>query len=491
MVANLGTHTFYMIILPILFWCGYTSLGRGMVHILSSGVFFSGVLKDFFCLPRPLSPPLQRITMSGSAALEYGFPSTHSTNAVSVVGYSLYIINFGKDMPTTGDRVLSCILYVYAISIVLGRLYCGMHGFFDVIVGSLLGSLIAYVQCAFGNHFDSYIHSNSIKEVATAIFIILVLIRLHPEPADDCPCFDDSLAFAGVFMGIQYGNWHYGKSGRGWDEPAAATVPFNLERLGFVKSVLRLVLGVAMIIGWRGFMKPLLLRSLPPVFRVVGKMGLLLPRKFFLSASQYTIVPKTLRDDNIIPAVREIPTFFSNLRTRRRAVSIGPQSEADAYETMAYRERRRRASMSQGISTNSPPISPKLKANNREVNGVRSNRERSTPLGPAQSNIEKFESMMGTGFENNGPKRTRTATSSGNIISDDSRKDEEMFSRLLRPRVRYDVEVITKLIVYSGKSQTHESSSSLGSGRADCISGIAWIAVEGGPIVFDTVGLGL
>ncbi|KAL8841406.1 MAG: hypothetical protein Q9176_003286 [Flavoplaca citrina] len=27
--ANLGTHTFFMIFLPILFWCGYTDLGRG------------------------------------------------------------------------------------------------------------------------------------------------------------------------------------------------------------------------------------------------------------------------------------------------------------------------------------------------------------------------------------------------------------------------------------------------------------------------------
>ena len=27
--ANLGTHTFFMIVLPILFWCGFTSLGRG------------------------------------------------------------------------------------------------------------------------------------------------------------------------------------------------------------------------------------------------------------------------------------------------------------------------------------------------------------------------------------------------------------------------------------------------------------------------------
>jgi hypothetical protein len=26
--ANLGTHTFFMVMLPILFWCGYTNVGR-------------------------------------------------------------------------------------------------------------------------------------------------------------------------------------------------------------------------------------------------------------------------------------------------------------------------------------------------------------------------------------------------------------------------------------------------------------------------------
>ena len=36
--ANLGTHTFFMIVLPILFWCGYTDLGRGygVWHTLES-----------------------------------------------------------------------------------------------------------------------------------------------------------------------------------------------------------------------------------------------------------------------------------------------------------------------------------------------------------------------------------------------------------------------------------------------------------------------
>lgn len=100
-----------MVVLPILFWCGYTNLGGEyairhtqkydgqsnlrdrMVHVHASGVFFSGFLKDMWRLPRPLSPPLNRITMSKSATLEYGFPSTHSTNAVSVAVYALFMLN--------------------------------------------------------------------------------------------------------------------------------------------------------------------------------------------------------------------------------------------------------------------------------------------------------------------------------------------------------------------------------------------------------------
>ena len=33
LTANLGTHTFFLVVLPILFWCGYTSLGRGCGYI--------------------------------------------------------------------------------------------------------------------------------------------------------------------------------------------------------------------------------------------------------------------------------------------------------------------------------------------------------------------------------------------------------------------------------------------------------------------------
>ena len=102
---------------------------------------------------------------------------------------------------------------------------------------------------------------------------------------DDCPCFDDSVAFAGVMIGVELGNWHYARSGYSWDYPVPATAPFSLEEIGWPKATLRIVVGVVVIFAWREFMKPTLLKALPPIFRVVESLGLNLPRRFFKQAS--------------------------------------------------------------------------------------------------------------------------------------------------------------------------------------------------------------
>lgn len=253
--------------------------------MLALGVFLSGWIKDLVCLPRPLSPPLQRITMSGSAALEYGFPSTHSTNAVSVALYFLYQLHTSADETASAQRIFGlCLGYFYAISIVLGRMYCGMHGFFDVIVGSALGALIAVVQLAYGTAFDNWIAEGSWTHPAIVFLIVLLAVRFHPEPADNCPCYDDSVAFAAVVLGCQLGHWHFAGTSISVAGEAPATVFFSLEKLGWFKTLARVVGGVVIVFVWRATMKPLLLKFLPPLFRSLETAGATLPRRFFTRA---------------------------------------------------------------------------------------------------------------------------------------------------------------------------------------------------------------
>lgn len=441
-----------------------------MVHILASGVFFSGFVKDMLCLPRPLSPPLTRITMSGSAALEYGFPSTHSTNAVSVAVYSIYLLKQNTPNDSTMHSALEILAYFYACSIVLGRLYCGMHGFFDVVWGTVLGALIAAVQCLYGRDFDTWLCAGELQQVIIVVLVVLVLVRIHPEPVDDCPCFDDSVAFAGVFIGIQAGGWHFATTSYALSEPTPGTVPFSLEETGWLIAAARIFFGVLVIFAWRGIMKPLLLKTLPPIFRIIETLGLDLPRRFFTPASQYKSVPQQRNDDRIIPHAKDIPSLLSSFK-RRRAISVGPQSEADAYEALAYRQKRRRDSISKLNSDNNS------RYGNEELGESQQDATASIEIpskGRARSSsIEKFRAQMGMAAEASAPP---VAVASGNSVTKDAKttqatddqEEAELFATVQRPRVRYDVEVVTKLIVYSG---------------------IAWWAVEGNPILFHHLGL--
>jgi len=160
-----------------------------------------------------------------------------------------------------------------------------MHGFFDVVTGSALGAILAVLQCMFEESFDIWILQSSVMNLAIFTLVVLVLVRVHPEPADDCPCYDDSVSFAGVIIGVQAGNWHFAQSGYASNDPIFGAIPFSLEEAGLVKATLRLLLGVVVVFAWRALAKPTLLIVLPPIFRVIEQLGLTLPRAFYLRAS--------------------------------------------------------------------------------------------------------------------------------------------------------------------------------------------------------------
>lgn len=443
-----------------------------MTHILLVGVFCTGFFKDMLSLPRPLSPPLHRITMSGHVSLEYGFPSTHSTNAVSVAVFALFNLRSPDcQLQDSTKLFLEVLSIAYVISIVLGRLYCGMHGFLDVIAGSVLGALISVVECLYGAQFYEYLHNSSWKAVATVALVIFILIRIHPEPADDCPCFDDSVASSGVLIGIEIGGWHYATGTWASSLPLPGTVPFSLEHLGWPKAVLRIIVGVLVIFAWKEIMKPTLLKSLPHLFRILEKYGFILPRKFFMPASEYKKIPARQRMDNVMPSVSDLPNLIKSIRHpgRGRAVSIGPQSAADAYETLAYREKRRRDSLIGSEDVTLPTFdTTTLQEHTGNTSHTNSTSSAISPrLGatlavnlptPDASRVGSYEKLMGQGHVVFSPPTTPPTDDPENsslepdiyVGQGNELGEKEIFSRLEKPRVRYDVEVVTKLVVYAG-----------------------------------------
>lgn len=141
----------------------------------------------------------------------------------------------------------------------------------------------------------------------------------------------------------------------------------------------------------------------------------------------------------MLPNFSEMSSIMNTFRhPRRRAVSIGPQSEADAYETLAYREKRRRESLS-GSNHES------FADGNTKPNGA-------PVISRTTSKLDEYEHMMGRGS----PSRSAAEgdadipRSSPLPPSEIETSRKEVFSQIKKPRVRYDVEVVTKLVVYAG-----------------------------------------
>lgn len=161
--------------------------------------------------------------------------------------------------------------------------------------------------------------------------------------------------------------------------------------------------------------------------------------------------------------------MLSNLRhPRKRGISIGPQSEADAREYIANRERKRRESRSSADGSDSRPRltksgsfynttleeEPTLVKQRRFEDGSDSHR----PATPLDTPGQKGDLLMPDPF--NALPLTPPPSDSGNGSDagreekeegDDAEQDHQMFLALAKPRVRYDVEVVTKLVIYAGK----------------------------------------
>ena len=106
--------------------------------------------------------------------------------------------------------VISALLGVYIFSIVFGRLYAGMHSFTDCVAGVALGSAIFVVQGYFYPILEKWIVSAPLSGSAWSNWLVPgfisltagIMVHRHPQPAEDCPCFEEAIAFLSVVAEI-------------------------------------------------------------------------------------------------------------------------------------------------------------------------------------------------------------------------------------------------------------------------------------------------
>lgn len=273
----LGTHTAFLVGLPIIAWCGFVELTVDLACLLASGVYVTGCLKDFMCLPRPFSPPVVRVSSSKSTSLEYGFPSTHTANASSLSFVAAFHLRHVLDKEWYWLLDLICVSY--AVIVGISRIITGMHTFFDVISGGITGTILVAVYYDFG--LKSYMNSsmNNLDSLPwISILMAWIAISFHPDPLGPCPCFDDSVAFISVITGIWWAVWlnnYYN------------IVPLAAPSL--TSFALRIVIGVFSLLIFRLITKRICYTILPPF---LSNLRIPFGRRFFkVVGRDYTAIP--------------------------------------------------------------------------------------------------------------------------------------------------------------------------------------------------------
>ncbi|KAG8744954.1 hypothetical protein FRC10_009189 [Ceratobasidium sp. 414] len=320
--STLGTHTFFMIVLPTFFFFGYPMTGFGILYVLAAGVYFSSLIKDLICSPRPFEPTVTRLTV-GTHHLEYGFPSTHSTNSVSIALYiySLAAAGLANDsISTVTYHIIQVLLVVYAFSIVFGRLYCAMHSFTDCIAGIAVGTAIWAAQMQWGNTIDGWVTQNGWMVPVTVLATGLFVVHRHAEPVDDCPCFEDAIAFVSVVMGAMLARWHFARFTLAPSQfteirdyfvsrTPGASLSTQSDILTFLLyATLKMTVGIAAIFVWRIVAKRVCLAILPPIFRLFSReLGFLPTRRWYTPATDYSSVPADAAHLRTVPSVIDLP----------------------------------------------------------------------------------------------------------------------------------------------------------------------------------------
>lgn len=183
-LTQLGSEYFYLLFLPILFWCVDERFGArlGLVFLASS--FVNGWTKVLFAQPRPFH-------LDPSVGLSYesshGLPSGHAQGTATF---------WGLLAPRLRRPWGLALALGVPLLVSFTRLYLGVHFPTDIFLGLALGWGFALASLVFGDRVAKAVAGWNVRiRIIAAAAVSLGMNALHPQ--------DTSLS--GVFLGTAIG----------------------------------------------------------------------------------------------------------------------------------------------------------------------------------------------------------------------------------------------------------------------------------------------
>ncbi|MBN2874481.1 MAG: phosphatase PAP2 family protein [Spirochaetales bacterium] len=184
LITQAGSEYFYLLLLPVVFWCVDERFGTRLGIVLLGSVFVNGWLKQVFAQPRPfdLDP-----SVGLSHESSYGLPSGHAQGTSTLWG--LLAAKIRKPWGLT-------LAIVIPLLVSFTRLYLGVHFPTDVALGLALGWSLAVAGTLLGDRVAAVLRSWHIRwRIVAAAVAALAMNALNPA--------DSSIP--GVFFGTAVG----------------------------------------------------------------------------------------------------------------------------------------------------------------------------------------------------------------------------------------------------------------------------------------------
>ncbi|MCL7455221.1 MAG: phosphatase PAP2 family protein [Anaerolineae bacterium] len=193
LISPLGSEPFYVILLPVIYWCVSRRIGVGLGILSLSSAWLNSTIKYIFAIPRPADPRLDISYPETSPS----FLSGHAQGAAVNWGY------LAIRLRSNAFRVVAIVLIV---AIGLSRMVLAVHFPQDVIAGWLVGlgllALFVWAEPRAGRWIGAL---HPAVQIGLAVALSVVLIFLHPADTEGLYPAEGAITPAASLAGLGVG----------------------------------------------------------------------------------------------------------------------------------------------------------------------------------------------------------------------------------------------------------------------------------------------